>query len=254
MGRLTDLQKERYSRNIQLEPLGMEGQLRLLEAAVLVIGVGGIGSSAALYSAAAGVGTIGLVDADAVELSNLQRQIIHCTKDVGYPKVLSAKEKLNALNPDVTVRTARAMVDVANVQDIVTGYDFVIDATDGLATKLLVNDACVSAGIPYSHGGVERFSGEAMTVLPGKTACYRCVFPAADREKAAGERPSEGVLGAAAGLLGAIQAAEAVKVITGAGEILADELLAFDVLRMDFRKVKLKRNPKCAVCSRRPSG
>ena len=249
----TESQLERYSRHILLDAVGVEGQLKLLSSRVLIIGAGGLGAPAAMYCAAAGIGTIGIVDADEVEVSNLQRQIIHFTRDIGVPKVTSAGEKIAAINPDVTVEPIKAFVKASNIESILDGYDFVIDGTDNFATKFLINDACVMKKIPYSHGGILRFNGQTMTVLPGESACYRCVFhkpPPANMIPTCSEA---GVLGAIAGMLGTIQAAEALKYITGAGEVLADALLTFDALPMNFRKVRLKRNPKCAVCSEQPS-
>ena len=249
----TESQLERYSRHILLDSVGIEGQQKLLGSRVLIIGAGGLGAPAAMYCAAAGIGTIGIVDADAVEVSNLQRQIIHFTDDLGLEKVSSAREKMEAINPDVTVEPVKAFVNASNIGDIIEGYDFVIDGTDNFATKFLINDACVMQGIPFSHGGILRFNGQTMTVLPKESACYRCVFHKPPPKNMIPTCSEAGVLGAVAGMLGTIQAAEALKYIIGAGEVLADALLTFDALPMNFRKVKLKRNPNCAVCSGRPS-
>ncbi len=249
----TESQLERYSRHILLDSVGIEGQQKLLGSRVMIIGAGGLGAPAAMYCAAAGIGTIGIVDADAVEVSNLQRQIIHFTDDLGLEKVSSAREKMEAINPDVTVEPVKAFVNASNIGDIIEGYDFVIDGTDNFATKFLINDACVMQGIPFSHGGILRFNGQTMTVLPKESACYRCVFHKPPPKNMIPTCSEAGVLGAVAGMLGTIQAAEALKYIIGAGEVLADALLTFDALPMNFRKVKLKRNPNCAVCSGRPS-
>ncbi|MCI5120156.1 MAG: HesA/MoeB/ThiF family protein, partial [Candidatus Electrothrix sp. AUS4] len=173
---LTDKQLERYSRHIVLQEVGPEGQEKLLKAKVLVVGTGGLGSPNSLYLTAAGVGTVGIVDADVVDVSNLQRQIAHSTKDLNRPKVESAAEKMRALNPDVTVKPYLMYLDASNIDEIIREYDFVIDGSDNFATKFLVNDACVLAGIPFSHGGILRFNGQTTTVLPGQTACYRCSF------------------------------------------------------------------------------
>jgi molybdopterin/thiamine biosynthesis adenylyltransferase len=249
----TESQLERYSRHILLDNVGVEGQQKLLNSKVMIIGTGGLGAPAAMYCAAAGIGKIGIVDADVVEVSNLQRQIIHFTADIGSPKVFSAKEKMQAINPDVEVESIKIFVNASNIEEIIDGYDFVIDGTDSFATKFLINDACVMKGIPFSHGGILRFNGQTMTVLPKESACYRCVFHKPPPKNMIPTCSEAGVLGAVAGMLGTIQAAEALKFITGAGDILADALLTFDALPMNFRKVNLQRNPKCAVCSEHPS-
>lgn len=173
----TEEQIERYSRHIILKEVGGKGQKKLLEGKVMVIGAGGLGAPIALYLAAAGVGTIGIADADVVDLSNLQRQVIHFTPDVGKPKVESAREKMEAINPDVTVRTYQEWISAANIARIIADYDFVIDGTDNFAAKFLINDACVMAGKPYSHGGILQFVGQTMTIKPGESPCYRCIFP-----------------------------------------------------------------------------
>lgn len=253
MREFTEEQLERYSRHILLKDVGVEGQTDLLDSKVLIIGAGGLGAPAALYLAAAGLGTIGIADADAVELSNLQRQIIHFTPDVGKAKVESAGEKMHSLNPDVTVHTYHEFLRADNVMRIIQGYDFVIDGTDSFPSKFLINDACVKAGIPFSHGGILRFTGQTMTVIPGQSACYRCVFEKPPPANAVPTCSEAGVLGAIAGMLGTIQAAEALKFITGAGRILANTLLSFEALSMNFRKVKLRRNPGCALCGETPS-
>lgn len=238
----------RYSRNILLKDVGVAGQEKLFAAKVLVIGAGGLGSPAALYLAAAGVGTIGIADGDGVDLSNLQRQILHATADVGRPKVDSAAEKIAALNPDVAVRCHPEFLRADTIRAIIRDYDFVIDGTDSFAAKFLINDACVLEGIPFSHGGVLRFQGQTMTVLPGRSPCYRCVFSAPPPDDAVPTCSQAGILGAVAGMLGTIQAAEALKYITGAGWLLTGSLLTFDALDMAFRKVAVKRDPHCAAC------
>ncbi|MDR0746593.1 MAG: HesA/MoeB/ThiF family protein [Helicobacteraceae bacterium] len=244
----SDEELERYSRHIILEEVGIEGQERIIDAKVLVIGAGGLGSPIALYLAAAGVGTIGIIDGDAADLSNLQRQIIHTTKDVGKPKTLSAKDKMLAINPHIQVETYQTMITAENIQSVIAPYDFVIDGTDNFAAKFLINDACVLLKKPYSHGGILRFSGQTMTIKPYESACYACAF---DKPPPAGVVPtcsSAGILGAVAGMLGTIQAAEALKFIVGVGAPLYDSLLCFEAKTMSFRKVALKRNPKCRVC------
>lgn len=248
----TTEQLHRYSRHILLKEVGVEGQLKLNRARVLVVGAGGLGSPVALYLAAAGVGTIGIIDNDVVELSNLQRQIIHATPDLGRHKVESATDAMRALNPEVTVRPYRERLCAENVMSIIREYDFVVDGTDNFSAKFLVNDACVLAGIPFSHGGVLRFSGQAMTIIPGRSACYRCVFRNPPPEEAVASCSQAGILGAIAGILGTIQATETLKFITNTGQLLTDTLLNFDALTMDFRKIPLARQPNCQVCGREP--
>jgi len=250
---LTDEQIERYSRHIMLKEVGGKGQEKLLNGSVLVIGVGGLGSPAALYLAAAGVGTIGIADADVVDLSNLQRQIAHHTADIGVPKVASARAKMVAMNPGVTVVTHHVRVSAANIADIVEGYDFVIDATDNFAAKFLINDASVLAGKTYSHGGILRFDGQTITVRPGETACYRCIFPAPPPEDAIPACSRAGVIGVLPGVIGTIQATEAIKYLLGQGELLTGRLLTYSALRMKFREVPVRRNPACPTCGDNPT-
>jgi len=245
-------QLERYSRHILLDDVGVEGQEKLLQAKVLIVGAGGLGSPAALYLAAAGVGTVGIIDSDVVEISNLQRQIAHFSKDINAAKVESAAEKMLAINPDIRVTTYKDYLCADNISGIIEGYDFVLDGTDNFPTKFLVNDACVFLGIPFSHGGILRFNGQTMTVIPGKTACYRCSFRNPPPPDAVPSCAQAGVLGAVAGMLGTIQAAEALKYITGAGELLTNRLLAFDAKTMTFRKIKLKKQESCPLCGTDP--
>lgn len=245
-----DAQLERYSRHIILQDVGIEGQQKLAEAKILVVGAGGLGSPALLYLAAAGIGTLGIADGDTLDLSNLQRQVIHFTADIGKPKVISAKEKIEQLNPDVDVRLHHGMLTAANIMEIVKEYDFVIDGTDNFPTKFLVNDACVLAGVPYSHGGILRFSGQTFTVRPKKSACYRCIFVEPPPVGAVPTCSQAGVIGVIAGILGTLQANEAIKFVLGKGALLTDRLLTFDALNTKFREVKLKQNPNCPVCGR----
>lgn len=249
----TEEQINRYSRHILLKEVGGKGQQKLLDGKVLVIGTGGLGSPIALYLTAAGVGTIGLADADEVDLSNLQRQVIHFTPDVGKPKVLSAKEKMEAMNPDVTVRTHQTWVTAENIAGIIREYDFVIDATDNFAAKFLINDACVLAGKPFSHGGILQFDGQTMTAVPGESACYRCIFPEPPPKEVIPTCSQAGVIGVLPGVMGTLQATEAIKFLLGAGELLTDRLLTYDALRMRFREVPLRRNPKCPLCGENPT-
>ncbi|MBT5856291.1 molybdopterin-synthase adenylyltransferase MoeB [bacterium] len=249
---LTEAQVERYSRHILLQDVGGEGQEKILNAKVLVIGAGGLGSPIALYLAAAGVGTIGIIDGDVVDVSNLQRQVIHFTPDVGVPKVESAKNKIQEINPDVNVVTYQDIVHSKNILDVIKDYDFVVDGTDNFAAKFLINDACVIAGKPYSHGGILRFDGQTMTHVPGE-ACYRCVFKQPPPANAVPTCSQAGVLGAVAGMLGTIQAAEVLKYIIGVGDLLVNRLLIFDAKSMKFRTSNFKKNPNCPVCGENPT-
>jgi len=244
----TDSEIERYARHIILKGIGIEGQLKLLNSKVLIIGAGGLGSPAALYLAAAGVGTIGIADGDVVDLSNLQRQIIHRTEDIGVAKTKSAKQKMLAINPDIKVKTYDEFLDASNILDIVKEYDFIIDGADNFATKFLINDACVLANKPFSHGGILRFIAQTMTIIPHKSACYACVFDSPPPPESVPTCSQAGVLGTVAGVLGSIQATEAVKCIVGNGELLTDRLLIADMMSMDFDKVNFKKNPQCRVC------
>lgn len=245
---LTEQQIERYSRHIILERIGGAGQEKLLSGKVLIVGAGGLGAPAALYLAAAGVGTIGLLDGDEVDLTNLQRQIIHHTSDVGRRKIVSAAEKLRAINPDVTVRTYDIWAQANNICDIVKEYDFVIDGVDNFAAKFLINDACYLERIPFSHGGILQFEGQLMTVLPGRTACYRCLFRSPPPPGSVPSCGQAGVLGVLPGVIGSLQATEAIKYILGLGDLLTDSLLTYNALTMDFRKVHLGCNPDCPLC------
>jgi molybdopterin/thiamine biosynthesis adenylyltransferase len=248
----TEEQITRYSRHILLQDIGVEGQEKISGGKVLIIGAGGLGAPVALYLAAAGVGTLGIIDGDTVDLSNLQRQIIHFTEDVNKPKVLSAKEKINRLNPDVNVITYRTLFAADNAADIIRDYDFVVDGTDNFPAKFLINDACVLAGKPFSHGGILRFDGQTMTRLPG-TACYRCLFHSPPPANAVPTCSQAGVLGAVAGMLGTIQAAETLKYLTGVGELLTNKLLSFNAKTMTFRTVRTKPSDKCPVCGSHPT-
>jgi len=251
---LSDEQLERYSRHITLKEVGVKGQKKLLAAKVLIIGAGGLGAPAAMYLAAAGVGTIGIADFDTVELSNLQRQIIHTTGDVGKPKAVSAAEAVKALNPDVTVKTYHEYVSSKNIADMIAGYDFIIDGADNFPTKFLINDACVLGHKPFCHAGILRFEGQLMTYVPGISPCYRCVFEAPPPKGAVPSCREAGVIGAMAGIIGSMQALEAVKYITGQGDLLTGSMLVFDGLKMEWRKVKLPRvNPSCPVCGDPPA-
>lgn len=249
---LTESQIERYSRHIILQDVGVEGQEKISNGKVFIIGAGGLGAPAALYLAAAGVGTIGIIDGDVVDMTNLQRQVIHHTPDVGRPKVESAKEKMLEINPDITVNVHQSLAMADNILDLIKDYDFVIDGTDNFAAKFLINDACVKAGKPYSHGGILRFEGQTMTVMPGH-ACYRCVFGGPPPKDAVPTCSQAGVLGSIAGMLGTIQATEALKYLTGVGELLTDRLLTFDAKSMNFRTINVKHNKSCKLCGDNPT-
>lgn len=248
-------QLERYSRHILLKDVGVKGQAKLAQAKVLVIGTGGLGSPAAMYLAAAGIGNIGLVDYDVVELSNLQRQILHGTKDIGKLKVLSGEEALSDLNPDVQVTTYREKIHSGNITQIIDDldYDFIIDGTDNFPAKFLINDACVLLKKPFSHAGIIQFFGQTMTYVPGQGPCYRCVFQAPPPPGTTPTCKQAGVLGVVAGILGTLQATEAVKYILGIGELLTGQLLTYDALEMNFHKISLSRRDSCPVCSDHPS-
>ena len=242
----------RYSRHLLLKDVGVEGQEKIRNGKVLVVGAGGLGAPVALYLAAAGVGTIGIVDGDVVDLSNLQRQVIHFTGDVGHPKVESARDKMLAINPNVKVNTIREFLMSDNALDIIKDYDFIVDGTDNFPVKFLINDACVMAGKPFSHGGILRFEGQTFTHLPG-TACYRCLFKSPPPANAVPTCSQAGVLGAIAGMLGTIQTAETLKYLTGVGELLTNKLLTFNAKTMDFRKINTRRQASCAICGDNPT-
>lgn len=250
----TNEQLERYSRHIILKEIGVKGQKKLIDSKVLVIGAGGLGGPAAMYLAAAGVGRIGIADADVVDRSNLQRQIIHTTDDLGKPKAESAKETLGAINPDVEIKTYNEYIDSRNILKIISDYDFVLDGTDNFPTKFLINDACVMANKPFSHAGILRFIGQLMTVLPHESPCYRCVFETPPPKGTVPMCREAGVIGAVAGVIGSLQALEAIKFITGTGELLTGRMLTFDALTMNFRTVCFsKKRPDCAICSEHPT-
>lgn len=240
----TNEQLERYSRHIILKEVGSRGQKKLLNSSVLIIGAGGLGAPAAMYLAAAGVGTIGIADADEVDLSNLQRQIIHATKDVGKPKVESARETMEAMNPDVTVKTYHTFVTSDNILELIKDYDFIIDGTDNFPAKFQINDACVMAKKPFSHAGIIRFKGQLMTYVPGEGPCYRCVFKNPPPKDAVPTCKQAGVIGAMGGVIGSLQVMEAVKYILGVGDLLTGYLLTFDAITMEFRKIKLPSGEK----------
>ncbi len=249
---LTLDQARRYARHIILPEVGPVGQRQLLAARVLLIGAGGLGSPASMYLAAAGVGTLGIVDYDVVDLSNLHRQIIHGHKNLGRPKVDSAAEALRDINPDVAVRTYNEPISSANAMDIVSQYDIVVNGSDNFPTRYLVNDACYLLGKPLVDGSLFRFEGRANVYLPGK-GCYRCLFPAPPPPGAVPSCAEAGVLGAMCGVIGAIQAVETIKLILNIGESLVNRLLLFDSLTMEFREVRIPRDPACPLCGDNPT-
>ena len=250
---LTHADIARYSRHLILPEVGMEGQQRLKAARVLLVGTGGLGSPLALYLAAAGVGTLGLVDFDVVDASNLHRQIIHSTRDIGRPKLDSAEEKLKALNPDLKVVKYETMLSSQNAMEILAGFDIVADGTDNFPTRYLVNDACVLSGKPNVYGSIFRFEGQASVFATKDGPCYRCLYPEPPPPGLVPSCAEGGVLGILPGLVGVIQATEVVKLILGKGEPLIGRLLLVDSLGMRFRELKLRRNPDCPVCGAHPT-
>lgn len=245
-------QIERYSRQIILPEVGGAGQKKLLKAKVLIIGCGGLGSPCAYYLAGAGVGKIGLVDSDKVELNNLQRQILHFTPDVGKTKVNSAKEKLSSLNPDIQIIPYHLRLTSENILDIIKDYDIIVDGSDNFPTRYLVNDACVLLNKPFSYAGILRFEGQAITILPHQGPCYRCLFPEPPPPGTVPSCQEAGILGVVAGILGIIQATEVLKYILGKGELLVGKLLVFNALELSFRKLNIQRNNNCPVCGDKP--
>ncbi|WP_333870803.1 molybdopterin-guanine dinucleotide biosynthesis protein B [Desulforamulus putei] len=245
---LSHQQKKRYHRNIMLPGVGEQGQLKLLKSSALVVGAGGLGSPVAYYLAAAGIGRLGLADADAVDFSNLQRQILHATADVGRLKVESAREKLSAINPDIQVEVYPYRICQDNAAELVRQYDIVVDATDNLESRYYLNRACISAGRPFIYGGVLSMVGQVLTVLPGRGPCFRCIFRELPAAKAVKSTAEVGILGSVAGIIGCIQATEAVKFLLGQGDLLVGRLLTMDALSMTFQEVEVKRDPACPEC------
>jgi molybdopterin/thiamine biosynthesis adenylyltransferase/rhodanese-related sulfurtransferase len=251
---LTPAQRSRYARHLLIPEVGVAGQQRLLDARVLLIGAGGLGSPASLYLAAAGVGTLGIVDADVVDDSNLQRQIVHSTERLGEPKADSAKRTLQALNPDVQVEAYHERLTSENVERILADrWDVIVDGTDNFPTRYLVNDASVWHAIPVVHGSIYRFEGQVTVFHPGNGPCYRCLYPAPPPPELAPSCAEGGVLGVLPGIVGSLQASEALKLILGKGETLAGRLLLFDALYTTFDEVTIKRNPECPVCGDHPT-
>jgi sulfur-carrier protein adenylyltransferase/sulfurtransferase len=250
---LTNAQLERYSRHVLIPEVGEEGQLRLLDSKVLLIGAGGLGSPAALYLAAAGVGTLGVIDADVVDTSNLQRQILHTVDRLGQPKVDSAEVAIKGLNPDVNVVKYTERLTSENVLDVITGYDVIVDGTDNFPTRYLLNDASLVAGIPVVHGSIYQFEGSVTVYKPHDGPCYRCQFPEPPPPELAPSCAEGGVLGVLPGVVGTLQATEAVKLLLGIGEPLVGRQLRYDALSMEFVELRMHRDPDCPVCSKDPS-
>ena len=250
---LSNQEVARYSRHLIMPEVGMDGQLKLKAASVLCIGAGGLGSPVALYLAAAGVGRIGIVDFDVVDYSNLQRQIIHGTPDVGRKKLDSAKDRLNAINPEITVVSHEAALSSDNALDLLRGYDIIVDGTDNFPTRYLVNDACVLLGKPNVYGSIFRFEGQAAVFATKDGPCYRCLYPEPPPPGLVPSCAEGGVLGILPGVVGTIQATEAVKLILGVGEPLINRFLIYDALRMRFRELKLRKDPECPVCGSNPT-
>ncbi len=249
---LTAEQRERYSRHLLLPEVGIEGQQKLLDAKVLLLGAGGLGSPAALYLAAAGVGTLGIVDDDEVDLSNLQRQVIHSSERIGVAKVDSAEQTITALNPDVEVVKHQLRLGAENIMEILPGYDIVVDGLDNFPTRYLLNDASVRLGIPVVSAAILGFEGQLSVFAPYQGPCYRCLFPVPPPAELAPSCGANGVLGVLPGTMGLLQATEVVKLILGQGEPLIGRLLMYDALAASFTEVKVRRDPDCPICSREP--
>ncbi|MBZ4686989.1 MAG: sulfur-carrier protein adenylyltransferase/sulfurtransferase [Clostridia bacterium] len=241
---------ERYRRQVIIPEVGKAGQQKLLDAKVLVVGAGGLGSPVLYYLAAAGIGTLGIVDSDSVDITNLQRQILHRTDDLGREKVVSAKEKLNSLNPDVKIITYNLRLDRYNAKEIIGEYDIIVTAVDNFQTRYILNDACIELNKPLVEGGIRGFDGTLITIIPGKGPCYRCIFPHnVDLEK--GEL---GVMGAAPGIIGSLQALEVIKLVLGIGKPLSGRMLFFDGLEGNFSEIEISRNEECPVCGKKDKG
>ena len=250
---LTAPEIQRYARHLIMPEVAIAGQKRLKAARVLCIGTGGLGSPLSLYLAAAGVGTLGLADFDVVDVSNLQRQIIHFTGDVGRPKITSAEEKLKAINPELTILRHEQAVDSASALELFAGYDVIVDGTDNFPTRYLVNDACVLLGKPNVYGSIFRFDGQATVFFPPHGPCYRCLYPEPPPPDLVPNCAEGGVLGILPGLIGVVQATETVKLILGAGTPLIGRLLLYDALEMTFREMKVRKNPRCPICGPSPT-
>jgi sulfur-carrier protein adenylyltransferase/sulfurtransferase len=250
---LTAEQRERYSRHLLVPEIGLEGQTKLLEAKVLLLGAGGLGSPTALYLAAAGVGTLGIVDDDEVDLSNLQRQVIHTTDRIGVPKVDSAEQAVKAINPDVNVVKYKTRLDASNIMEIIEGYDVIVDGVDNFPTRYLLNDATVRLDIPVVSASILGFDGQLSVFKPHDGPCYRCLYPVPPPAELAPSCGANGVLGVLPGTMGLLQATEVIKLVTGAGEPLVGRLLLYEALGASFTELKVRRDPECPICSKDPT-
>src|SRR5919205_53740 len=249
---LTKEQRERYSRHLLVPEIGLEGQLKLLQSKVLLLGAGGLGSPVALYLAAAGVGTLGIVDDDEVDLSNLQRQVIHSTDRIGVPKVDSAEETIRAINPDVKVVKYKTRLDASNIMEIIEGYDVIVDGVDNFPTRYLLNDATVRTKTPVVSASILGFDGQLSVFKPYDGPCYRCLYPTPPPAELAPSCGANGVLGVLPGVMGLLQAVEVIKLATGSGEPLIGRLLLYEALSTSFNELKVRRDPDCPICSRDP--
>jgi adenylyltransferase/sulfurtransferase len=249
----TDEQIERYSRHIILPEVGGSGQQKMLEAKVLLLGAGGLGSPAAYYLAAAGIGNLGIVDFDQVDLSNLQRQIIHSTERIGMLKTESAKKTIQALNPDVNVTLYNEKMDSSNIMSLIKDYDYVVDGSDNFPTRYLVNDACVMKNKTLIHGSIYRFEGQVTVFKPGDGPCYRCLYPEPPPPGMVPNCQEGGVLGVLAGVIGNLQVVEVLKLILGIGKPLVGKLLIYDALNTEFRNLRLRRDANCPICGEKPT-
>ena len=249
----TDEQIERYSRHIILPEVGGSGQQKMLEARVLLLGAGGLGSPAAYYLAAAGIGNLGIVDFDRVDLSNLQRQIIHSTERIGMLKTESAKKTIQALNPDVNVTLYNEKMDSSNIMNLIEGYDYIVDGSDNFPTRYLVNDACVMKNKTLIHGSIYRFEGQVTVFKPGDGPCYRCLYPEPPPPGMVPNCQEGGVLGVLAGVIGNLQVVEVLKLVLGIGKTLVGKLIIYDALNTEFRNLRLRKDENCPICSEKPT-
>ena len=249
----TDEQIERYSRHIILPEVGGSGQQKMLEARVLLLGAGGLGSPAAYYLAAAGIGNLGIVDFDRVDLSNLQRQIIHSTERIGMLKTESAKKTIKALNPDVNVTLYNERLDSSNIMNLIEGYDYIVDGSDNFPTRYLVNDACIMRNKTLIHGSIYRFEGQVTVFKPGDGPCYRCLYPEPPPPGMVPNCQEGGVLGVLAGVIGNLQVVEVLKLVLGIGKTLVGKLLIYDALNTEFRNLRLRKDENCPICSEKPT-
>jgi len=249
----TDEQIERYSRHIILPEVGGSGQQKMLEARVLLLGAGGLGSPAAYYLAAAGIGNLGIVDFDRVDLSNLQRQIIHSTERIGMLKTESAKKTIEALNPDVNISLYNERLDSSNIMNLIEGYDYIVDGSDNFPTRYLVNDACVMKNKTLIHGSIYRFEGQVTVFKPGDGPCYRCLYPEPPPPGMVPNCQEGGVLGVLAGVIGNLQVVEVLKLVLGIGKTLVGKLIIYDALNTEFRNLRLRKDENCPICSEKPT-